>query len=243
MRQCLAKRGQRSLSPINRDILTAAPHHCLGVALAAAGQTSEAETAFQAGLKELDHVDALRLDYARFLFEQKRAVDALHPLNEIVAHDARNTAAWRLGGQIALSSPEFLEFARDWTGEAISHVPDDTVITTQRAEALMFSDDTTGARVLWEKLWTGTGSPHLLAALILCEAAEGMVPRQPEDNKDELAASRAFIEWYRKLFAAHAQKTLTRVMAQMNAIGVVLPSAARILGAAMAEANKEAVGV
>jgi hypothetical protein len=32
------------------------------------------------------------------------------------------------------------------------------------------------------------------------------------------------------------------VMAQMNAIGEALPSAAKILGAAMAEANKEAVG-
>jgi hypothetical protein len=32
-------------------------------------------------------------------------------------------------------------------------------------------------------------------------------------------------------------------MEQMNAIGGPLPSAAKILGAAMAEANKETVGV
>jgi len=93
MRQCLAKRGQRSLSPIHRDILTAAPFHCLAVSLAALGKTDDAEKAFQAGLKEIEHVNALRLDYARFLFEQKRAVDALHPLNEIVTHDPHNVAA------------------------------------------------------------------------------------------------------------------------------------------------------
>jgi GT2 family glycosyltransferase len=243
MRQCLAKRGQRSLSPINRDILTAAPHHCLAVSLAQLGQAAEAESAFQTGLKEIDHVDALRLDYARFLFEQKRAVDALHPLNAIVAHDTRNVMAWRLGGQIALSSPEFLEFARDWTGEAMSHVPDDVVVSAQRAEALMLSEDTAGARILWEKLWNNTRKPQMLGALILCEAAEGTVTHKPENNQDELAASHAFIEWYQKLFAARAQKTLTQVMEQMNAIGHALPSAAKILGAAMAEANKEAVGV
>ena len=126
MRQCLAKRGKKSLSPINRDILTAAPYHCLAVSLAAVGQTADAEKAFQAGLKELEHVDCvLRLWTTRFLFEQKRAVDALHPLNEIVTHDPHNIAAWRLGGQIALSGPEFLEFARDWSAEATCHVPDD----------------------------------------------------------------------------------------------------------------------
>ncbi len=242
MRQCLAKRGQRSLSTINRDILTAAPHHCLAVSLASLGQAAEAEKAFQAGLKEMDHVDALRLDYARFLFEQKRAVDALHPLNDIVAHDTRNIMAWRLGGQIALSSPEFLEFARDWTGEAMKHVPDDAIVSAQRAEALTLSEDTAGARMLWEKLWTSTRKPQMLAALILCEAAEGVTTHKPENNQDELAASRAFIEWYQILFKASAQKTLTLIMERMEAINGALPSAAKILGAAMAEANKEAVG-
>jgi GT2 family glycosyltransferase/tetratricopeptide (TPR) repeat protein len=243
MRQCLAKRAQRSLSPINRDILTAAPHHCLAVALATLAQADEAEKTFQTGLKELDHVGALRLDYARFLFEQKRAVDALQQLNEIVAHDTHNAMAWRLGGQIALSSPEYLEFGRDWTGEAMKHVPDDAFVIAQRAEVLMLSENTEGARALWEKLWNNTHKPQTLAALILCEAAEGSATHKPENNQDELAASRAFIEWYQKLFAAHAQKTLTRIIERMNAINDALPSGAKILAAAMAEANKEVVGV
>jgi glycosyltransferase involved in cell wall biosynthesis/Tfp pilus assembly protein PilF len=243
MRQCLAKRGERSLSPINRDILTAAPFHCLALSLARAGEIAEAEKAFAAGLKELDHVNSLRLDFAKFLADQKRPVDALHHLNEIVTHDARNIAAWRLGGQIALNQPEFLEFARDWTGEAARHMPADGHVMAQRAEALMLSEDAAGARNLWEKLWQNEREPQALAALILCEAVAGSITQRPEDTKDEIAASRAFIEWYRKLFAVRAQKTLTRLMEQMNALNGALPSAAKILGAAMAEANQETVGV
>jgi len=241
MRQCLAKRNQRSLSPINRDILTAAPHHCLAVCLAALGESAEAEKTFAAGLKEIDHVDALRLAYAKFLADQKRAVDALQQLNEIITHDPRNIAAWRLGGQIALSAPEFLEFARDWTGEANGHAPEDLIIIAQRAEALTLSEDTAGAALLWQKLWKTEGKPQALAALVLCQATSGAITHRPENNQDELAASRAFLEWYQKLFAARAQKTLKRVMSQVNVIHDVLPSAGKILGAAMAEADKEAV--
>ena len=243
MRQCLAKRGQKSLSPIHRDILTAAPHHCLAVSLAALGQAVEAEKAFQAGLKELGHVEALRLDYARFLFEQKRAVDALHPLNEIVTHDPANLAAWRLGGQIALSAPEFLEFARDWTAEAMCHVPDDLIVKSQRAEALMLSEDLAGARPLWEKCWNNTRKPQAFAALVLCEGASGSITHKPEDNKDEIAGSRAFIEWYQKLFAVRAEKTLTQVNERMNVLAGALPTAAKMLTAAMAEAKNEILTV
>lgn len=242
MRQCLAKRGQRCLSPINRDILTAAPHHCLALALAGAGEIAEAEKAFQDGLKELEHVDALRLDFAKFLCGQKRAVDALQQLNEIISRDARNIVAWRLGGQIALSQPEFLEFARDWTGEAVRHVPEDPIATAQRAEALMLSGDTAGARDLWEKLWNIERAPQTLAALIVCEIAAGAPTYRPDDNKNEIAASRAFIGWYRKLIAARAQKTLAGVMKHIGALGSVLPSAAKTLDAAIAEANRETVG-
>ncbi len=124
----------------------------------------------------------------------------------------------------------------------MKHVPDDAIVSAQRAEALTLSEDTAGARMLWEKLWTSTRKPQMLAALILCEAAEGVTTHKPENNQDELAASRAFIEWYQILFKASAQKTLTLIMERMEAINGALPSAAKILGAAMAEANKEAVG-
>jgi hypothetical protein len=169
-------------------------------------------------------------------------VDALHELNDIATRDVHNLAAWRLGGQIALSDAGFLEFARDWTSEAMRHVPEDSIVIAQRAEALMLSEDTAGARGLWEKLWNSERKPQVLAALILCETAAGAITHKPDDNKDEIAASRAYVEWYRKLLAVRAQKTVARLMEHTNAVNESLPSAAKIVGAAIAEVGKETIG-
>ena len=237
MRQCLAKRAQLSLAPINKEINTAAPFHCLAVSLARSGDAPAAETAFQDGLKEIGHGDVLRLDYARFLAEQNRPVDSLHPLNEVVAQTPRHLGAWQLGGQIALSRPEFLEFARDWTEEAMRHVADDPMIVAQRAETLMLSEDAAGARELWERVWNQTPQPVALAALILCETVESAAIHAPPDDQAEAAASRAFIDWYRKLLAAKSHKIIGRLNGQIDRLSSVLPGAARMLMAAMAEAG------
>ena len=52
MRECLAKRNQPSLSPINKDINTAAPRHCLTLCEAQLGNGAAAEKSFQDGLKD-----------------------------------------------------------------------------------------------------------------------------------------------------------------------------------------------
>ena len=127
MRQCLAQRKQPSLAPINTDILTAVPHHCLALSLMKLGDHAGAEKAFKSGLAGGGDAPSpksasgeppllqLKLDYAKFLAGQNRQLEALQQLNELVAANARNAAAWRLGGEIALGKSEFLEFARDWT--------------------------------------------------------------------------------------------------------------------------------
>jgi len=105
----------------------------------------------------------------------------------------------------------------------------------------MLSEDTAGARGLWEKLWNNERKPQTLAALVLCELAEGTSAHKPDDNKEEITASRAFIEWYKKLLAMRAHKTVTHLMGRVSALNDSLPTAAKILGTAMAEANKETV--
>ncbi len=102
MRQCLAQRKQPSLAPINTDILTAVPHHCLALSLMKLGDHAGAEKAFKSGLAENVPPAELKLDYAKFLAGQNRQVEALQQLNELVAANSRNAAAWRLGGEIAL---------------------------------------------------------------------------------------------------------------------------------------------
>ena len=237
MRQCLSKRKQAALSPINTDILTAAPHHCLALSLAKSGDVAGAEKAFQAALGEPGRLEDVNLDHAKFLVNQNRAVEALTKLHEMVSANPGTVAAWRLGGEIALGRPEFLEFARDWTGEAMKNQAEDFTITAQRAEALLFSGDTAAAGDFWERVWNRERQPKTMAALILCEAIEAQTTHAPDEGPDELATSRAFIEWYQKLIAMRAQTVIGKINEQTDKLFRALPTAAKILEAALAEAE------
>jgi predicted Zn-dependent protease len=236
MRQCLAKRKQPGLTPINTDILTAAPSHCLALCLARQGDQSAAEKAFVAALTETGHVEAAKLDYAQFLLNGNRHLDALHQLNSLVAADPRHLAAWRLGGEIALVRPEFLEFALDWTAEAVQALPANPVMAAQRAEALMLNRHASEALPLWEKIWNSEHEPRTLAALILCEIATDRPAHAPNVGDDERATSLAFVEWYQKLIAARAKPLLDEINARVDALARTLPAAAEMLQAALSEA-------
>src|SRR5205823_2826829 len=141
--------------------------------------------AFQNGLSENGHRAELRLDYARFLLEQERPVEALQRLHELVAEQAKCASAWRLGAQIALSRPEFLEFGCDWTAEAVKQLPNDIEVAAQRAEALLLIQQTGPARDVWRTICQRDPQPRSYAALILCEVVEegnlsGLEPNEAE---------------------------------------------------------------
>ena len=235
MRQCLSKRKQPALSPINTDILTAAPQHCLALSLAKLGDPVGAEKAYQAALAEPGAGENLRLDFARFLVAQVRFVDALRQLHAIIAQNPRHAAAWRLGGELTLSLPELLAFAREWTEEAARALPDDSVLAGQCAEALLLNGHTAAALGLWEKIWSRSRSSRTLAALILCELIEAPTTSAPDEGADEVAASRAFIAWYQKLIAVRAQLLIGKVNEQLDKLSRALPTAAQMLEAAFAE--------
>ena len=238
MRQCLAKRAQRGLAPINKDILTAAPRHCLALCLAQAGDAAGAEQEFKAGLAESGHEAAVRIDYAQFLVARGRAVEAMERLHEVVSADATNALAWRLGGQIALSQPEFLEFARDWTGEALRHHAGDQLILAQRAEAVLLSGDAGGAREGWARIADGGRNASVQAALILVDLVAGDAGEISLGRLPELAVSRAFITWYQKLITANAGALVLAVNDRLDLLQQVLPTAAKILESAVAAADE-----
>ena len=146
------------------------------------------------------------------------------------------SAAWRLGGEIALASAEFLEFARDWTGEAFKAVPENPVIAAQRAEALMLNGDTATASELWEKIWSSEHEPRTLAALILCETVGLKTLHATNGGRDEYATSLAFIAWYQKLIAVRAQPVIGKINAELERLSHALPTAAQMLEAALSEA-------
>lgn len=237
MRQCLAKRKQPCLTPINTDILTAAPQHCLALCLARLGEVADAEKAFVAALAESGSVETARLDYARFLYNENHPVDALNQLHGVVTANARNAAAWRLGGEIALSRAEFLEFALDWTAESFRALPENPVIAAQRAEALMLNNKAMEAAPLWKQIWTSEHEPRTLAALVLCEVATSQAPPVPNAGADEQATSRAFVEWYQKLIAARAKALIEIINGRLEPLSQALPSAAEMLRNALSEAD------
>ena len=148
-----------------------------------------------------------------------------------------NVAAWRLGAEIALSRADFLEFAGDWTGEAFKALPENPVIAAQRAEALMLTGDTATAAGIWEKIWSSEHEPRTLAALILCETAELKTLHAPNAGLDEQATSLAFIAWYQKLIALHAQPVIGKINGQLGKLSPALPTAAQMLEAALSEAD------
>ena len=239
MQSCVGKRFRRSLSPEDTDIRTAVPYHCLALCLDQLGDAAAAERAFQEGIKQKGREDMLRVDYARFLVKQTRLVEALQILHGCIsAQNEESLTAWRLGGEIALSRPEFLEFARDWTGEAMRYAPEDREVMAQRAEALMLSQQTEAAAEVWQRLWKNQRQPRVLAAVVLCELLAGPVRHRPQAEAEAAAASRAFIGWYRKCVAAGAAEIIARVHSRIEELRPALPQAAQLIEAVVAEANR-----
>jgi glycosyltransferase involved in cell wall biosynthesis len=235
MRQCLAKRGQPTLSPIHKEVRKAGPRHCLALSLTALGVNAEAETTFREALVEDPQSRPVRFDFAKFHFQQGRPIEALKLLNELVAGNGRDIQAWLLGGQIALSQPEFLEFAQDWTGEAMKHLPEDSGILLQRAEALMLHQQVAPALPLWSRAHYPNSARHL-AALTLCEVLAGGCQRRFTPQNERLV-SQEFLGWYRQLLKCKANSVVQEIGEKMEDLGAVLPAAAGALAAAMKKAE------
>jgi glycosyltransferase involved in cell wall biosynthesis/SAM-dependent methyltransferase len=235
MRQCLAKRSRPALSTINKDIHTVIPRHCLALSLAALGQAAGAEQTFREALGEDAKSRPLRFDFAKFQLQQNRPIEALKLLNELVAENRQDIQAWQFGGQIALGKPEFLEFARDWTGEAMKQFPEDSVVVLQRAEALLLNQQADQALPLWLRAHS-PNSPRHLAALTLCELAAGQCLRNFAPATEKLV-SREFVKWYRHLINCKAHSLVHQLNEKLDELRAVLPAAAESLGAALKQAE------
>ena len=235
MRQCLAKRSQPALSIVNKDIHTAIPRHCLALSLAALGDPEGAEQAFREALGQDANSRPVRFDFAKFQLQQGRPIEALRLANELVTKNRHDTEAWQFGGHAALGKPEFLEFARDWTGEAIKNVPDDSVIILQRAETLLLNQQADAALPLWTRAHS-PNSPRHLAALTLCELLAGRC-RRSFAPATEKSVSQEFVKWYRQLLRFKAHSLARQLNEKLDDLSGVLPSAAATLGTAMKQAE------
>jgi GT2 family glycosyltransferase/tetratricopeptide (TPR) repeat protein len=236
MRQCVAKRQRPALCPVNKDIFKAGPHHCLALCCASMRETDEAAKAFELALKDDPDSAAARFDFARFLSDQNRPVEALNHLHEVITRDPALAGAWALGAEIALGSPDFLEFGRDWTGEAVRHFPADTTLLRKRAEVLLLSKEIAAAREIFIAL--KPQEPADAAAAALCELALGSSPGVWSGSQEK-RVSHEFLNWYRRLLQFGCKETITAINARVDALKTVLPTVGRILEAAVTEAENE----
>jgi predicted Zn-dependent protease len=239
--QCLAKRDQPSLTPLNRDIRKAGPHHCLAICLIHLNEFNAAAEAFQQAMAADPQSRRVRFDFAAFLFSRGLPVEALQQLHTLVAEKSDDLPVWLLGGQIALSQPQFSEFACDWTGEAIKQFPQEQTIALQRAEALLLGERAAEAVPLWRDAGASSNDATHRAARILCELIAGE-PVEAVASSEEPAISREFLKWYRRLLAAGNAQTVAVLNDRIDRVADVLPTTGKILGAALTEAQSPKAG-
>jgi tetratricopeptide (TPR) repeat protein len=235
MRQCVAKRGQQSLASINPEIHKAGPRHCLALCLAQLGQTAAAAEEFRLAMKDDPQSRPARFDYARFLAAHDQPVEALNLLFELASQKADDSAVWAQGGQIALSRPEFLEVALDWTADAHRRLPQDSTILRQRAEALTLANRCEDALPLWRQL-RPESDPGMAAALVLCETVAHDVQFSPP-TRLEAQISREFLKWYQRVIQFNGRPTIEAVNACIDSLQSRLPTVARMLQEAIAQAR------
>ena len=161
-------------------------------------------------------------------------------MHKLAVEKPSEASVWQFGAQIALSQPEFLEFARDWTATALETLPQVPILQQQRAEALLLSQQATKALPLWREL-AAAPSASLLAALIICELlAEGRISSVagPLGPALEVEISREFLKWYQRLSRFGATALLTKLNTEAPKLALWLPSASKTLQAALAQARR-----
>jgi Flp pilus assembly protein TadD len=238
LRQCLASRDRPALSPVNPEILKAGPHHCLALCLIALKDTEGAQCAFDAALAADASSRPVRFDLARFHAAQGRTAAALQVLRQLAMENPDEARVWELGGQIALNRPEHLEFARDWTGEAIKNFPENQGLLDQRAEALLLNQDVAQALPLWRRAQAPV-SPRQRAAVVLCELLTG--DRQYHFTAaEEPAISHEVLQWYRQCIRMGAHALIHQLHERMETIRLTLPAFVRVCEAAHRQARQVA---
>jgi GT2 family glycosyltransferase/tetratricopeptide (TPR) repeat protein len=238
MRLCAAKRDLPALTPINPEIRKAGPHHCLAVCLIALNDIEGARKAFDAAMAADPASRPMRFDLARFYAAQGRGAEALQVARQLAAEDPADSKVWELGGQIALSRPEHLVFARDWTAQAVKNFPEDEHLLSQRAEALLLNQDVAQALPLWRR-GQASASSRQRAAIVLCELLTG--DRQLHfTDEDEPAISREAVKWYRQCIRMGAHVLIQQLHDRLEIIRLTLPAFVLVLEAAHRQARRAA---
>jgi hypothetical protein len=137
--------------------------------------------------------------------------------------------------QVALADPGLWDFARDWTGEAVRHYPDDASVLAGRAEALLLGGDPAAALPFSRRAFAAQPDPTGQAVLALSAVLSGEEPPSVP-WAEEAVASRALLRVYRRLVEAGAGDMVARIAEHSDRIQQVLPTAARVIQESLAAA-------
>jgi hypothetical protein len=154
-------------------------------------------------------------------------------VHQLVGQDPSNATLWQFGGHVALSKPEFAEFAGDWTGEAIKLFPAHQPILEQRAQALLLNGQVEEALPFWAQIGS-TSNPSHRAALLLCLAVTNRSLPAASQELD-LPLNQEFLAWYRRLLAAQAGGLIRRINERLETLRPVVPAAVQAVESALAE--------
>ena len=245
MRQCLALRHQTALTPIHSDIRKAIPSHCLAHALRKLGRKQEAADAYAQALQDEPGCESARVEFGTFIAEEGQVVPALTVLHQGIQHDPRQGRVWEAGGAIALRQRDTLEFALDWTAEALKNLPDHPALRRQRAETLLLHGMAREALPLWDEAPAGSSGPSGQAqdpatacGLLLCRLFAGEPLPGPSTDR-ERALSQDLIRRYRQAVELGLDDWVRGLHERIDALETVLPTAARLIRQVVAESGPD----
>ena len=237
LQQCLNLRNQPALTPIHQDIRSATPAHCLAHALRKLGRKAEAKTAFEQALQDDPLNEAARVEFAAFQAEEGQIVPALTLLNAGIQQNPKQAKIWEAGGALSLRQRDTLEFALDWSNEALKHLPNHPTLQRQRAETLLLNGHVHEALPLWSEV-SGSNDAANSSGLILCRlfAGESQSPLAPDR---EVAVSQDVIRRYRQSVELGLDGWVHALHQRVDTLRQTLPSAARLIDQVVAESGPE----
>ena len=237
LQQCLKLRNQPALTPIHQDIRGGTPGHCLAHALRKLGRTADANKAYEQSLQDAPLNEAARVEFAAFQAESGQIIPALTLLHEGIQLDPNQPKVWEVGCAIALRHKDSHEFALDWSGEALKHLPDNPILKRQRAETLLLNGHVGDALPLWIEL-SKNNDDASASGLILCRLFTGEPLSGLPPNR-ERAVSQDVIRRYRQAVELGLDGWIQAFHERLGALHQVLPSAARLIEQVVAASGPE----
>ncbi|MGC9034258.1 MAG: glycosyltransferase [Verrucomicrobiia bacterium] len=233
LKSCISKLDKPTYSHALSEIYKGEPHYLLAVCYAVLNKVKEADKEFNRALQHDPESLKFNYDYARFLAGHGDLVRALELLNKVIAGNSTNPAVWQLGARIALNNQNLIEFALQWTEEALKFCPDNPELIEYRADALLLNGRIDEAIECFERLPV---SARQQASIIFCEVIKGDCNRS-YDEVNERAISFELIKLYRQCINSRALSVINCFHDNVGALQSALPTAAQIIKKALFEAG------